>query len=247
MSISIEAARRKIDIIEILAENPHLVLTELFTEAIDGCNFLYQIHVDGKYIFDYLIEHLEQIPVFSGCTIRGDSHEIFVFLPSLKWGRYQEYQSEDKILKMDLHKKTFRVCSRCLSDYEKSMEEVEERKEQKLSDWWSKFENLNAKKRLRNAIDALYSEKKIRVRIMDVIFWVSAPEKRIETFLKKEQDRVKSFNRREAAAYEERVERQQFYRTYAPAKMEKIQNKQRDIAGYLNSIGFQEDPDMYDY
>lgn len=247
MSISIEEARRKIDILETLAVNPQLILTELFTEAVSGCNFLYQINVAGKYIFDYLIEYLMTIPVFQGCTIKGDSSDIFIYMDAIKWGKYQDFQTDDKIFKIDLNDKTFRSCQDCLLEYEKAMRPVEEREVATLSDWWARFENLTIKKRFRNAAASLSTGKRKWVRISNFLFWLSARKKSIDEALQKEQEKIQALNQRESENYSERIERQSFYLEQAPGQIERIKGKQRDIAGYLMSIGFQENPEMSAY
>ena len=46
MSISLEEARRKLDILEKSSDEPELILTDLFSEGVSGMNFLYQVRVN---------------------------------------------------------------------------------------------------------------------------------------------------------------------------------------------------------
>ena len=51
-------------------------------------------------------------------------------------------------------------------------------------------------------------------------------------------------NKRNEDYYAERLARQEFYSKRAPAQIERIESRQREIAGYLTSIGFQERLEM---
>ena len=73
MSISLEEARRKLDILEKSSDEPELILTDLFSEGVSGMNFLYQVRVNGKYIIDYLKEYLNVINPFKNCIIMNNS------------------------------------------------------------------------------------------------------------------------------------------------------------------------------
>jgi hypothetical protein len=114
MSISIDKARRKLDILEQLVNNPNLLLTDLFTDGVSGINFLYQVNVNGKYILEYLKDYLKRIPVFNGCTVKCESYNIGIYIDSLKNSTYFQ---QKKIISIDADKRTFKVIERYINEY----------------------------------------------------------------------------------------------------------------------------------
>ena len=54
LSIELQEARKELDILENLANNPQLILTDLFGGGTSELNFLYQVNIKGKYINMYL-------------------------------------------------------------------------------------------------------------------------------------------------------------------------------------------------
>ena len=247
MSISLEEARHKLDVLEKLASDPKLILTDLFSEGVSGSNFLYQVKVNDKYILDYLKEHILNLSVFKDCIVENNSYDFFVYFPSLKIGKHSNLTGEDKIAKIDAESKEFKITTECINDYESVMnrEYTYERKE--LSEFWQRFKDLSFKSRIKNAFKSLVSNKKIHIRISDFIFWFTITNKKVNVVLDREQQKVDNSNTYNKKRYKEDIERQNYYRKYAPTHIECIKKKQKEIYEYLISLGYTENKDMSIY
>lgn len=247
MSIELKEARKKLDIIEKCASNPILILTDLFSERVSGSNFLYQVNIDGKYILDYLVDYLKTLPVFEWCSLKCNAYDLKVYAPALKYGKYQNFQSDDLIVKVDMDKKTYKLCSREIKQYEDIINKVYEFSPSELSDYWKKFEDLTLKKRVKNAFAALSTNKKIHIRIYDFFFHFYVPKNRVEEVLNKEKEKVENRNSSKLKFYNEDIDRQKFYMENAPAYIEKVKNKQLEIAKFLEKLGYKENVEMDEY
>lgn len=124
MSISIEEAYQKLDILQKLSDSPELIMTDLFSKELSGINFLYQIDINGKHILDYLAEHLRMIPPFEDCIIKISSTSMSISVKALKFGKYSEFESDDCIMDIDLKGKTYTTHSQqAIEHYENVMSE----------------------------------------------------------------------------------------------------------------------------
>lgn len=85
MSISIQEAYKTLDTLQQMADNPELIMTGLFSRGVSDMNFPYQVNINGKYIFDYLKEYLQKIPVFKDCVVRICSADVYIDIPGLKY------------------------------------------------------------------------------------------------------------------------------------------------------------------
>jgi hypothetical protein len=245
MSISLQEARKKLDILEKLARNPELILTELFTEGVSGSNFLYQVKVNNKYILDYLKEYLLKIPVFSDCRITNSSCDFHVYVNPLRFGKYADYISDDKIIKIDADERTYNVCNKRIEEYVDMMNKVYKNEVMQLSDYWIRFQNLTFKKRFVNAYNSLKSDKKHK--ISNFFFWLHIKKSKVDEALNKEIDKINSSNKYNKESYNEDIEKQNYYLQYAPEHIQKIKDKQTEISKYLLSIGYKENTEMSTY
>ena len=247
MSIELKEARKKLDIIEKCANNPNLILTDLFSERVSGSNFLYQVNIDGKYILDYLVDYLKTLPVFEWCSLKCNAYDLKVYAPALKYGKHKEFQSDDLIVKVDMDKKTYKLCLREIKNYENIMNNVYEFTPYELSDFWKQFEDLTLKKRTKNAFAALSTNKKLHIRVYDFFFHFCVSKNNVEDALKREKDKIERNNDSKLKFYNEDIDRQKFYIENAPDYIEKIKNKQIEIAKFLESLGYKEDKEMEEY
>lgn len=247
MSIELKQARKKIDILENLAKNPELILTELFKEGIDGTNFLYQIRVNGKYILDYFNEYLLTLPVFDDCVVKNEGYYVNISVPCLKIGEFSDLWSNDNILKINASERTFLIINRNIDEYEKFMNKKIIKEVDELEEHFKKFENLTLKKRFKNSFNVIRSKKRILIKIMDFAFWLYIRKSKVNNYLDKEYKRIESENERNEIKYNKEIEKQNYYIENAPSHIEKIKRKQKEISEYLLSLGYKENKDMSIY
>jgi hypothetical protein len=248
MSISLEEARKKLDILEKLSTNPELILTELFSEGVSGGNFLYQVNVNGKYIMDYLKEYLSKLSVFSNCMITSNSYELRIAVEPLRFGEHAKYISNDNIIDINADERTYKLINRNIRSYENIMNENYVLKISQLSNYWKRFVNLTFRNRIKNSFISLTDKnKKLTIRLKDFIFWYFIRNKKILSALEREKEKVNNNNKYNAKQHTENLERQNYYFEYAPAHIEFIKNKQQEIVAYLISLGYKEDNEMSEY
>lgn len=247
MSIELQEVRKKLDVLEELTNNPELILTNLFSEGVSGSNFLYQVNIKGKFILDYLIEHLKTLHIFDETLLKFQSYELHIYFPSLKYGKYKQFQSEDKIIKLDIDKKTYKLCDKDIQKYSDVMEKVYELEVCELPEFWKKYENFNLKNRVKNAFMSLLTDKKLHIRVWDFIFILTVTKKKIDTALYREREKVNSKNTRNQNYYDEQVDLQNYYKENAPNHISMIQYKQKEIVNYLTHLGYKEDIEMSEY
>lgn len=236
MSIELQEARKKLDILEELTNNPELILTNLFNEGVSDSNFLYQVNIKGKYILDYLIEHLKTLHIFDETLLKFQSYELHIYFHSLKYGRYKQFQSEDKIIKLNIDKRTYELCDKDIQRYSDVMDKVYELEVCELPEFWKKYENFTLKNRVKNAFMSLLTDKKLHIRLLDFIFTLIVAKKKIDTALNKEREKVNSKNAHNQSYYDERVDLQNYYKENAPNHISKIRYKQKEIVNYLTHL-----------
>lgn len=248
MSIELQEARKKLDVLEELTNNPELILTNLFGEGgVSDSNFLYQVNIKGKYILDYLIEHLKTLHIFDETLLKFQSYELHIYFPSLKYGEYKQFQSEDKIIKMNIGKRTYKLCDKDIQRYSDVMDKVYELEVCELPEFWKKYENFTLKNRVKNAFMSLLTDKKLHIRLWDFIFTLIVTKKKIDTALNREREKVNSKNVHNQSHYDEQVDLQNYYKENAPNHISKIRYKQKEIVNYLTHLGYKEDIEMNEY
>lgn len=171
MAISIEEARNKLNILEYLSKHPDKILIgDLFEESsqYNSLNFLYNITVEGKYILDYLNEHLRKVDIFSDCTVRLDRDVIRVYIPELI---YNGFKQNETIFKISLSDKAYISLDGAVTKYQELMtKEINEPKVKELDDFWKRFDcRLTLILRIKYAFLSL---KKEHNKIKDALFWL---------------------------------------------------------------------------
>lgn len=247
MSIELQEARKKLDILEKLASNPELIMTDLFSEGVSGSNFLYQVNVNGKYILDYLVEYLRTLHVFDGTLPKFQSYDLNIYVPALKHGEYKQFQPEDKIMKVNVDRRTYRLCDKDIQKYSDVMSKVYELETCELSDFWKKYEDFTFKNRVKNAFKSLTTDKKLHIRLWDFVFTLIVSKKKVDVALDREREKVNSKNEYNQKYYNERIDLQNYYMENAPNHITLIHSKQNEIVDYLTCLGYQEDNEMSEY
>lgn len=64
MAISQSDAQKLLDNLEESKKKPELILTDLFIHGISGVNFLYQVYIDEKHIYEHCKKQLIKLPIF---------------------------------------------------------------------------------------------------------------------------------------------------------------------------------------
>lgn len=250
LSISLEDARKKLDILEQLSNAPQLILTNLLSDGLLGTNFLYQVNINGKYIMDYLREYLCSIDPFKDCIIKNNSYIFSFYLPSLKVGNHSEFNGYDLIAQINAYEKTFKLFTECIDDYNDVMSQEYQLEIVELSNWWKRFTDLRIKNRISQIREVIHSDKKLFVKIADIYFWIvmtNRQRRKIQEALERENEKVSSSNKYNKEKYEENIEKQDYYKQYAPGQIRRIRNKQKEIEDFLKDIGYIEDIGMSKY
>lgn len=246
MGIELQKAKEKLDMIEKLANNPELILTDLYSKGLSDSNFFYQVHVKGKYLLEYLTDYLEKQSVFNNTIIKLDYHKLNIYIPSLK-RKPQEFQQDDKIMKIDIEKRTYVLCDDFLEKYKRIMNANYELELCELSDFWKQFEDLSFKNRIKNTFKELGSKHKLNVKLSNFLFFLIVREKTVQPSLDKEKKRIDDKNKHNLDIYNSNIELQKFYNKKAPDQIKKGQVKQKELKRYFSNLGFKEDKTMDKY
>lgn len=249
MSISIQEAYKKLDVLQQMADNPQLIMTDLFSKGVSDMNFLYQVNINGKYILDYLKEHLQKIPVFKDCIVEIKGTDVYVDISGLKFGKYSNLQNNDHVIKFNIDDKEYRIISDGVIKYQHVMSKTYELEAHDIDGYWRQFEDLSLISRIKKAFASLRSSKKKYVRIQDFFFWLYLPLKKskVTGALQKQYDKVESNNKWAKERYEEDIAKQKFYLENAPKQIETIIKKQQEIVRYLNELGYVKNSEMSKY
>lgn len=243
MSLSIEEAKRTLNIMECYKNDPKLLLTN----EIPNNSLIYTVKLDGKVIFDYLIEYLYTLEIFQGCNIKNKYEKFLITTYPLRYGKYAKFISDDKIIIFDIIEHKYKIINNDINEYEKIMNENYVLKTKELDKFWECFVDLSLKKRIKNAIKALKTKKKIHIRILDFIFWLKVRKKTIKDMLNVKYEEIKTINQNRIEEYYNNINKQKYYIQYAPKHINNIKCKQKEIAEYLQSLGYVEDENMSVY
>ena len=83
-------------------------------------------------------------------------------------------------------------------------------------------------------------DKKLHIRFLDFIGYLTISRKKIETTLTKVKQEIEEKNERKQYFYNKQIELQNFYKENAPTQIRKIREKQKEIAEYLEMLGYTE-------
>lgn len=247
MSIELQDARKKLDILEKLTNNPELILTDLYSEGVSGVNFLYQVNVKGKHILDYLVDYLKTLHIFDGTFPEFQSCDLNVYVPALEHEEHQQFQFKDKIMKINIDKKTYKLCDRDIQGYLDVMSKIYKLQICELSDFWMKYKNFTFKNRVKNAFKSLINKKNLHIRLWDFIFILFVSKKKINAALDREIEEVDSRNKCNQKHFNKQIDLQNYYIENAPSHITTIRSKQNEIVNYLTRLGYEEDTEMNEY
>lgn len=253
MSVELKEARKILDTMEYLGDNPELIMTDLYKDGIDYHNFLTNVNINGKTIIEILFQYLQSLDVFEGCIVYGADHSIvysdriFIYVPSLKCGNNQGFITDDKIMIINVDDKSYKLSSKAIDDYVDSINEKYDLMSFELSPFWKKYENFNLKNRIKNAFLSLRSSKKMHIRLWDFIYILFCSRKKIDSCVDKEKEKVRVKNESELKYYNERIERQNILKENFPEHIDMIRDKQNKIAGFLTSIGYRTDETLSEW
>lgn len=240
MGIDINEAREQLCILEECVNNPELILTKLFKNKVSGTNFLRQIRINNKYVFDCLLEYLETLPIFDNCELKCSSYDLNIYMDAIKYRSNEEFYSPDLILIINMDDKTYSICDDSLKSYRRIINKEYKYEPKELSDFWKKFDNLTLSKRFKNAFCSLSSNKKLHVRISDFFFYLFVSKRTVNKKLDNEKRKIENINENDLKYYNLNIKRQSFYKEVFPAFERKVMNKQKEIVEYLISLGYKE-------
>jgi len=246
--ILITEARRKLDLLEQTKTDPTIILTDLFEAGIPDWNFLCNVSVDGVHFNDYLIEQLKSINVFSECCI---SHNVYTYslgVPSL---HKDVWLDRDLMVKFNVSKKTYKVFDDCIKEFEKEMTtEPVVPQPVEVSEFYNQFENFDVNSRLQRVTFAIKYNKTLWTKIYDMFIALTMSKKKRVVIENKIQDAYKDVdarNKRNMERYEKEVEHHEYLKRQAPAHIEDIKQKQKEIEAFLLKLGYTCDPEMDKY
>ena len=240
MSIEIGRAKELLDLAEKISDKPELIFSELFKGGVDEKNFLFMLNINGEYFEKYLMRYFESLPMFQNCSLALYSEELHVYVPPLKSVKCHHSQLEDKIMRVNLQNKTYKLCNSSIERYKEIMDEKYELTACELSDFWKRFEDFSFKKRLKTAFSYLFSDKKLYIRLCDFVYVLVVSRNKIDAITNIQKENISSTNERNLKNYTEKIEKQNFVLEHAPAQIEKILAKQEEIAAFLRKMGYQE-------
>lgn len=244
MSIELTEARNQLNNIDKLVQNPELILTNLFFNGETNDKILYKlITINNKSILSYLIDYLKTLDIFEGCIFKLFGYELTILIPSLKYGEHKEFQPDDRLIKISISDKTYKVCKTSIEHYNEVINKTYELETNELSDFWKSLENFNFKNRLRLLRKSLTSNKKLLIKLSDFsILFIS--KNTVNKALEVEKNKLNRKNDSNLKHYNKLITSQNSYKKYAPEQIKIIKEKQQLIANYLISCGYNEDIEL---
>lgn len=242
MSIELQKAKEKLDVLEKIRDNPDLILTDLFTGREEDI-FLWQVNVDGKMFSQFLIECLSSIDMFNdpALTIAAFAlPEIDISTFGLYSHGYNESwaKGQDKILSINTEKKTYKLHDARIRYYMDIISKEYEMSVYDLDDFWKRYENFTFKKRAREVFRCLRKD-----RMRDCIYLLTISKKKTDAMVEEQRRKVTEKNERSRKFFNEKIEMQNYYKEQAPEHINFMRTKQMEISAYLNSIGYTEEPE----
>ena len=248
MSISLEAARRNLDILEQLHNKPELILTDLFSDNMSNSFFLHQVSIDNKNIMDYLKEYLLGIYPFKDCIIGSRSYYAYnmsFYISSLKDDIHLGSKDDDLIAKINVENKTYKLFLDCITEYKDIIN-----KKYELDDFWKRFIDLSLKGRIRQINRTIHSEYKFTSKCENIFFWLIMTrnqKRKIKEVLDKEINKIEVSNKYIREEYEKDIKIQPYYKEFTLKQIRTIQEKQKEIEDFLLIRGYREDDTISSY
>ena len=246
--LSIQEAREKLDLLEkIENENkPELVFTELISQTntnkqIRESNLLYSLQFNGHGIRTFIKNQLKKINVFSDIKDKDldiSCRIIEVYIPTYPVYNSQKNNWSDNIMEISLYDHTYKYSS-AIEDYNEIINEKLNYPELiEFDEFYKKLDNLTFTNRFKYAIESLYEDDTLANKICNSFFWIVIPKKYVNKQVNKENQYIQKQNQLIINIYKERLKQEEYNQKHAPEQIEKIKNKQNEIANYLNSLGY---------
>lgn len=240
MAISQSDAQKLLDNLEKSKQKPELILTDLFIHGISGINFLYQVDIDEKHIYDHCKKQLGTLPVFQDCIIKQNSFEFTVYLKS----EYEDGYLNDPIAKINANIKSFALPHGIIKMYQDALDNPlpEEPEKEELSEFWQVFRDFSSMKRPKVALQVFcQSRGNIFQKIRDSLYMLYVPVGTVVSAYEREKGNIRRFNERNAREYQTAVEQQQQLRAAAPEKIRIVRKKETEISAFLMGIGYSQE------
>ena len=248
MSIEIQRAKEFLKKIEDLKSDSSNVFY-LFTgeDTISQRNFLYQVDIDGQYIIDYLTKILKTKPIFSEYEIySNNSFQWEVRISSLSWRDIGVIKpNQDRIFFFDMKKRQFQIRTRPVENYTEMMNDKIELKLSEIPDWCKRLDNFTFTKRLKEAGGCLMDKcHPMRCRLGSFLYMLKIKRSFVESRYTEKVKEVEKHNEALKKIYKEDIERQQWYKEFAPGQIELILLKQAELKNYFEGLGYKENNDL---
>lgn len=233
--MTIEEARKILNVLEGIRENPETILTA-FPDT--DAEFLFSIDFGGVPLSRFVKNQLEQQTLFCGCSIR-DEHDkgAFTFsvnIPSLDYKRL--HRQPEAIVCLFPRKKEFILLQKAEEYYQKEMNRTIAFQPYPVSDREKRFQDLSLKGRMKNLIKEWKRKKSVWVKISDTYYWlVDVPfhKNRCRQALERTKKERTDANEYLSKLYQEALSRQKYYQCFAPDYLADIRKKQEEIREYL--------------
>ena len=239
--MKISEARQKLDLLELVDENPELILTELFKEGTDAINLIYRI-VDDEHdsMREYLLDCLKKISIFNDCKLDLMSARLIMSVPVIDTlSKAKTFSSGfDRIIEIELDKRTFHKNRDSIKHYERIMNETYTYNKIELSEWWKRFEDRSIRNRISLAFKELKTNHSLRIKIANFFFMLTMPKKLINKGLSDQKRRIEEDNRLLEAEYKRKIESQEVYKKEGPKQIKRNQTQMEKISDYLFKLGY---------
>jgi len=242
MSIELQEARRKLDVLEDLTKHPERMLIDLYgKDGVDGENFLLQVRVDGKHFYDYVTEYLRSLSQADGCEISVRMPHIYFYMPGLN--NRDEYVINtfgNCMFKINIKNNTYEFCNDTINDYEDIMDGVYVGNyvPRELPDFFKRLGNFTIRDRFRVAMHEFVRIKNVFRAIYSACGILLIPRKVVLNKIEQAKEDIRYRNERDEEYRNKEIERQNWFKEHAPAYIESVKQKQQELAEYFISLGY---------
>lgn len=240
--MTIEEARKLLDALEEIKQNPEKILTN-FPDADAG--FLFNIDFDGIPLCKIMKRELEHQPLFCGCSIREEHDKgAFTFsvnIASLDYKRL--HRQPEAILYLFPHKKEFIILHNAEEYYQEEMNKIIAFRPYKTSDREKRFQDLSLKGRMKNLAKEWRKKKSVWLKISDTYYWlvyIPFHKKKCRQALERARKERTDANEYLCRIYQEALSQQKYYKRYAPDYLTDMKKKQEEICEYLLANGYRQ-------
>lgn len=234
--ITIEEAKRKIEVLEQLKNNPKLIFTDLFSEGVEGLIFLQQISIDEKSVSNLVKKCIQSFAPFKDCIIKNNGQNVTVQVRTIRPESDYTILGYDDFMEINLEKKQYYICDRWLKRYEEIINATYVYNPKVLPDIYKQFESKSLSEHFHDVING-------DTTLREKIRWLTRTSKKKKEIRQKiafEKEHIKYTNAFMKSNYEHNVSKQAFYKKSAPAHIEMIKQKQNEIVTFLQELEYVE-------